>query len=792
MIHSQALSFAEEYAAREERLQDLGDGRSSIHYPALFLFVGDKCASAVLPVLESCRRKWDNAGGVLGIYAAPEGGGRPEEGFGESLRTLTLPAVSGLDPKTVRRDLYRAFHGDSRYLAEMNTSLRRLTGSMADFGRMYSSFDVVHLSVVTRVDDPCNVLLPEIALLARAILGQSFKSVQTDLFALISEREQAESYGLSSSEGLAFLRELDGMQAPDYRMEAPLLVTEDGLSIPVSHGPSPLFDLVYVLSDKNERGTSPVNGMQDNYEIISHISLLKNVMRPAGDSGPDQGGYNNMAFKSGIRGSTGRQGYASAGFSGVRRPNRQIALAVLYHTFKRFREKLLTGSGPAPRERMELMGLTPGRLREAAMRLLPDKEGLNEMTGLMSYGRPSYGELKRLTLSEAEDMLFGSGGEAYFRSNFTEPSSRLLETVNPLTDWKPLLAAGDVAGPRVTFVQLAEWTADTENAGSVLHGLRQHMAGLRAGIAASREEISRLFGERVESLPFPRVPLMDKRTVRNLIHYLFAEGYGLKYELLLLETELALCLRIEAALESLHESSIRRLRTMERLEEELKATAADSIGRAEGDVGRNIMEYYRAVTDEVISDIETRRGHDALQSERYLGDLTELLDRGSEEVLSRLTLVCGREILTKELFTLSFEEELLRRANVAAAYENREVLTKEELFRRLYRLLEEEASINVRLFEYTQEHRHEEKYFFGDSASEFMRYALSADETTRIYRLGFVHERRRSGVEKLNLMGGFHLEDLLYYRNGRIYYETYLKNGYGLHGVDEASLPALR
>lgn len=204
------------------------------------------------------------------------------------------------------------------------------------------------------------------------------------------------------------------------------------------------------------------------------------------------------------------------------------------------------------------------------------------------------------------------------------------------------------------------------------------------------------------------------------------------------------------------------------------------------------MEYYRSVTEEVMKDIETRRGGDIFFSERFMGSLSELLRRGRDAVAERLIEICRRELLTAGPFTLPFEEELLRRANVAAAYENRDIVSKEELFKQLYRSLEEEAAMNVRLFEYTQEHRHEEKYFFGDSASEFLRYAFGADETTRIYRLGFVHEQRRSGVEKLNLMGGFHLEDLLYYRNGKVYYETYAGNGYELHGLAEEQLPEMR
>ncbi|QUL55827.1 transcription initiation factor TFIID [Paenibacillus tritici] len=807
MIRDQALQYAEQYAAQEEAQHNKGDGRSSIHYPALFLFLGDKVTPAIGPVLERCERKWDNAGGVMALHAgSPSGSGSTQEKDGikgwigsgnssvhERVMHMALPNTAGRDPRTVRRELYREFHEDSQYLAGMNRTLRQLSNSIADYGRLYSSFDVIHLSVVTRVDDPQNVLLPEIALLARAILSQSFKSVQTDLYALINEREQGDNFGYSSSVGLAFLRELDGMQSADYALSAPLLVTEEGLSIPVNHGPSALFDLVYLLSDKNERGLMSVHGMDDNYEIIAHISLLKNRVRPAADQASGHGGYNNMTFKSGIRGSTGRQGYASAGFSAVRRPNKQIALAVLYHALHYLAGRLKTGQTRSLKERQALLGLGADSLRARAAELLPDESGLSEMTGLMSHGRPSYSQLKMLSLREAEELLFGEGAQAYFRSNFTEVSARRAEGIDPAREWAGVLAAGEQGASPLTFYQLAEWTGErTGEGGSVLHALRQHMGGLRSALLSAQEELERLYAESVERQPFQRVPLLDKRTVRNFIHYLFGAVYGKKYEILLLESELALCLRYDAALEQLHATSKAKVAAMDALEAELHGIALASIGRSNETVDQNIMEYYRGVTDEVMKDIETQRGTGIFFSERFMGSLSELLDRGGDVVADRLIGICRRELLSAGPFTLPFEEELLRRANVAAAYENRGIVSKEELFKQLYRSLEEEAAMNVRLFEYTQEHRHEEKYFFGDSNSEFLRYAFGADETTRIYRLGLVHEQRRSGVEKLNLMGGFHLEDLLYYRNGKVYYETYAGNGYSLHGLEEEELPEMR
>lgn len=160
--------------------------------------------------------------------------------------------------------------------------------------------------------------------------------------------------------------------------------------------------------------------------------------------------------------------------------------------------------------------------------------------------------------------------------------------------------------------------------------------------------------------------------------------------------------------------------------------------------------------------------------------------------MDRLTQTCRTLILSAQPFNQTFEEELLRRANVAAAYENRLVVPKDELFKKLYQTLEENGGINIRLLDYTHEHRYEEKYFFGDYEGEFLPYALDVDITSRIYKLGFVHERRSSGVEKLHLMGGFHLEDLMVYRNGKTYYETYIANGFVFHGINADRLPELR
>jgi hypothetical protein len=231
---------------------------------------------------------------------------------------------------------------------------------------------------------------------------------------------------------------------------------------------------------------------------------------------------------------------------------------------------------------------------------------------------------------------------------------------------------------------------------------------------------------------------------------------------------------------------------MGRLESELKEAALQSIRLTDDDVGQNIFDYYEKVTAAAVAELEDKRGKTVLFEERFIGNVDGLLAGGEERLLERLIDVSRSYILRAEPFNQSFEDELLLRANVSVAYGNRATLTKDELFRQLYRTLEDHAAINIRLLDYTHEHRYEEKYLFGDRESEFIQYALGVDETTRIYKLGCVDERRSSGVEKLNLMGGFHIEDLMYYRNGKLYYETYVQNGYEFHALDPARLPELR
>ncbi|MGG6309458.1 transcription initiation factor TFIID [Paenibacillus macerans] len=789
MVRQKLERFAAEYDRAEERLAGQGDDQSSIHYPAVFLFIGDQSREAIEPIMRMNEKRWENSEGLIYLFA-----GSAEGPATARLLEYHFPvaAEKEADSRAFRRDVYRRFYADAQGLPGLNRMLRQASGSLAELGRLYPSFDRIRLSVITRVDDPLSVLVPEVSLLAEAIFRQSFKAVQMDLYALINEREGAEAFGYSSSQGVAFLRELNLMQQPDFEFTAPLQVTEDGFSIPVTHPPSPLFDLVYVLSDRDERGIASSRGMQGCYEAISQISLLKNRQYKDESFHANNAAYNNTSFKNNLMTESGRQGFVSAGLSKVKRPNQSIALAVLHHFYRGLLTRMKREPALSTAEKLAFFGVDGGALDRAVLQMLPSEERLNEMHGLMT-NDIGYGAIRKLSLKEAEEALFGGGGEAFFRSNFQEEAARRLKEFRAGEQLEAAIKQSLASRPEVGVYSLAAWTADeaADGASSIMDQLRNSRRETEMLLASAQAELEQFRQGRVEEQGFSRLPLMDRHNLRSLIRYLFDRVYAKKRSILLLETKLMLIVKFEEAIRQCHDRYSAVVRQLETLEQLLHDTARSSIETADDYIGQNIMEYYERVTADIMEQWESKRGKQAFFADGTMGDSRRLLEQGIEGLADRLIEVCRMAVLSSPMFSRTFEEELLQRANVTVEYGNKSVLTKEELFKKLYRTLEENAAIQLRLYDYTQEHRYEEKYVFGDFTSEFVQHIFRADESSRIYKLGCVHEKNSSGVEKLNLMGGFHPEDLMYYVNGKVYYETYAKNGYEFHGIDKSRLPEL-
>ncbi|WP_262677710.1 transcription initiation factor TFIID [Paenibacillus sp. J5C2022] len=790
--------FATDYTLAEQRLQGAGDDQSSIHYPTVFLYIGEEIAEAIKPMMEANSLRWANNAGVVYCHVGGSGEGSAagsSEGFGDEAVNRFTIALAGLyeeptDRRTARAEIGRRFHEAREHLARLNRALRSINDAISDYGRMYASFDRLHLAVITRADDPMNILVPDIALLAESIFATLFKSVQTDLFILLQEREQTESFGYAAAAGVGFLRELERFQHPGFTYSEPLQMTGDGLRIPVSHGPAPLFDLVYLLSDRNEKGMTPRGGMAQNYEAICRILLLKNRSIQDMEHHDHSGSYNNTSFKNSLRAESGKMGYVSAGLAGVQRPAYAIALTVLYHLLDGVIVRLQAPPELDEKEKLHVFGIDMDALERTVAECIPGEERLEDMKGLMTSGC-RFDDLRGKTLEEAGKLLFGDSCESFFKKHYDEPAGQRLQRMDVAGGMRRALERSARSHPHISFYHLFKWTDEGQADGEVTGAVRDRMRELSGSIQHVQEELDEVAAMRVEDLKFARVPFMDKRNMRSFIHAYIDAVYGLRREKLQMETELSLYRRYALELEMLHQWNRVRLERLNDLRSKLKKEAQHSIAQGDGYIGQNVFDYYERVTAEVIRELEEKRGGQVLFEERYIGHVLELLEQGEAALVERLIAVCRRDILTSAKFSLAFEEELLQRANVSVAYDNRRALPKEELFRQLYRMLEEHATIHIRLFDYTHKNRYEEHYMFGDRESEFIRYALHTGDSARIHKLGCLHEERRSGVERLHLMGGFHLEDLLYYRHAKPFYEAYVQDGYKFHAMDDEQLPPL-
>jgi len=772
------LEFVKQFAVEQEKRSHEGDEQRKIHNPLVFLFVGDKSLEALRCIHELVDANWNNASGILYFHiGALESSSVPNTYYYQM-------AGSCEDRKVLRTSLHQHLYQDEQKLFELNHLIRQMSYRISELGGQYDSFQRLNIAVVTHVTDPCNVVLPEITLLMKSILSESFKFIQVDLYGLVQEKHEGEQFALPISYGISFLKELDRYQAKDYKFHAMLQVTEDQIKFPVEHPSSPLFDLVYLLSDKNEAGIVPENSMMVNYEMICRLNLLKNGRIIEGvDHRYDT--YNNTQFKQNIGSASGGDSvYASAGFAKLKRPSSAIAATVVQQFFGKVIKQMKEHGDIQKREMAQLLLLDPPSIERKVHALVPDIGKLEEMNSLM-YRMLSVDDLGHDTLRQAEEALYGKTCQDFFSSYFKEPAAIALTVMNPYAELEQTIDHNVIQHPRYGLYCAHMWTMDDS---VMMNELRTMIKDTARDLEQARDELADTYQETVGGQVFPRMPLFKKGNTKRFIRHFFNKIYGTQHLVLQLEVKLKLLEAYELALEKLHDMYNGQISQLDEIGRCLKEVSRQRISEASDHLGRNIPEYYETVVDQIAKDLEQKYGPQFYFEDRFMGNIAEQLDGQSDRLLERLIDVCKREVFPSPRLQLSFEDELLARANVAVSFDHREVLSKEMLFRDLYVTLEQDSMVHMDVYNYTHKHRHEEKYFLGDSHSEFIQYAFAADSGSRRYKLGCVHENKSSGLEKLNLMGGFHITDMMFYRNGHKYYETYQDNGYKFHPEEEESI----
>lgn len=773
--------YADQYAMNADQDMSSKDDQLSANHPVLFLLVGDKVSDGLNVIHREITSKWKNSNGVMFFHITSK---MVEDR--DNILQFQIP-ITEIDPKQHRRAISQTLYNDEQLLINLNYKMRLLKNRILEFGRMYASWERINIAVITRVDDPMNILLPEITLLLKTKLKEDFKLISIDFYGLIKEKDDADDFEYSSAAAMGFFRELEYIQSPNFSFNKPIEVLKGGIKLDVKNHKQPLFDMVYLLSDKNEQAIIKENIINENYVIISYINLLKNRKFNITLDNASVGQYNDYQFKKDVTAGTDtKQAYISAGLAKVTRPNAAIAIAVLSHFYSKMHKMLKQNSTKNKNDLLKLFQLDDQGIASKINKMIDIDEKMDEMVGLMS-ANADFSHLRTLTFKQAEDELYSDLCQRFFDENYSQQANKSFENLKLKDEIDSIVKDCIIHDPKFGIYCAYEWTGEQ----GVLEEIRKLKVNVETELNHFEGELRDAYDEPVENLSFCGLPFWGKKNIRKLKENIFERIYKRKLRLLKLELIMKLLESSESAIEEVHESIGIEILTLEDIDSKLVTAACESCNQADKYIGQNILEYYKDVVGSILKELEAKRGEGFYFQEKFIGSIHTILQQGSTTLLEKVLDFCKKNILNNPQFLQTFEDELLHRANVVIDYNNKEALSKEDLFKKLYDMLDDNAAINCYLFNYTHKHKYEEKYFFGDYYSDFLQYAFAFNRDKRTYKLGCVHEKRTSGIDKLNLMGGFQITDLVFARNCMKYYKTYLSEGFEFHNIDIELLPEI-
>lgn len=745
-----------------------GDESRTVRNPILFVFIGDRSKDALVHIQKEVLNKWKNGEGMLFLQIG-------ETVVEEKDRVYSFGVSTPIDKdKAYRQKIYKLFYENSKGLLELNQTIGKIRNHISKVGNLYATCEKVHICIISQVDDPLNVLVQDIGVLLKTKIGEKFKQVAMDFYGLIQEQEEKD-YSINCATAMSFFRELEYMQSEEFYFKGDLEIVEENMFADPIEKRGPLFDLNYFLSNKNEKGILSQKYMENNYRMIATMNILKNRYDLKGFNETNNQLYNDGRFKQQLLSSDNRNAYVSLGLGKVQRPNKRIAFTVLLHFYNYIFKRIKKEGQENESLRVQIFGYDRIALKKTANKIVPDEENLNDMQGILSVHMKS-NEASKQTFKELENNLYGDVAQGFFKDNFEKVAA------DQLGAYRINQALKDSHG----FFWIDK---DTEK--TVLLELHSVEKSLTQDMVQLENELNDLYHSRISTQQLRLFPWAEKKNMREIKKLLFQSIYTKKLEILTCKIQIELVKMYGKKAQEIYEKSIKQIEELNQIGVSIKKAVRSYEKEQDGYLEKNIKEYYKTVTDNLLVTMEKRMLENFQFDDRFMGNPYILLDQGKEAFLKQLIKVCEKDILSNNVFKESFEEELLNRANVAVTYGDQGTLTKQDLFDKLYFTLEEASNINIYTYRYTQKNPHTEKYYFGDYYSDLMQYIFKEGEQREHQSVGCIHEKRTSGIEVLRIMGGFRIQDLIYIKSCKKYYDLYLKEGYLFHGIDPVKLPEI-
>lgn len=788
VLRREVMSRAEGLAVRYDEAA-LKSNDIRMKAPMLFVLLGNQVKDGLSEIQKAVAHNMSNSEGIVYLIvedqitsaknneqAIPDsecGQDRKQEKYSvENAGEVIRLKLHGKTENKERGSLSQ-WLDDDEFLAQLNQKVGIAASKILEKNKVFSYWEQMHVSVVIGASDPCNVILPDLVVLIKNKLQQSFKQVFTDLFVLLEETE-ADSKPMEKALSYSLFKELDWYQNADYTYERETEWVDDGMKL-MTHYRGQLFHLVYILTDKKENGQRINEARKTHYESIVAVNLLKNREQKSVELEEAREQFNYNTFITNVQEMTENR-YCTARLAKVRKPGQGIYLSVAYYLFKAYENQLSCHGQELDRALIAQCGLSDDQIENLVAGCLPEEENLEQIYSLISRNI-SFKELKSETFFEAEDILYGETAKNFFLANFEEAAKkRVKKLLSQENIEKKLIeevvsqaAYGPFALNQLITSEVYEKLQQQKD--RYLYQMKEYEAEIE-------EKGSQLVGQCVGG----GFGLFDKKYLHQVKEYLVHEVYGRRYAHTKQAIKLIVLERLKEGIEQFCEGLQGKLQKLQQIERFLEERIQEANRYEEEYLVQNVMPYYERVVSKKLEEIGKAKGKHFLYDEKYMGSSYKVLEEQEEEILKKILLIAERDILQDEkYFGLSFEEELLARANMLIEYEDTGVAAKGELYKLLYESLEENSKPCVHLDTTLSPHRYLEKYFFGNRQSEFIDYAYKRDQVSRSYKIGTISDQRKSVIEKLQLMGGFRLEDLVFTHSAKRYYEAYKEKGYHFH-----------